>query len=167
MAKAGVKAPKVFVSYSRIDLGLVTIMVKMLRVGMPIFRDVDNLGPGDKWKPTITKAISQCGVFMLFWCWHSKVSKAVKAEWRQALAEDKRIVPILMDATPLPVKLRQFQWIDVSELMDRHQKRFSYKKGAGKPATAGRRIIIHHLIEPTHGAGLTIRRELWRVLQAD
>src|SRR5262249_8011779 len=39
-------------------------------------------------------------------------SKYVKKEWTFALANDKSIIPVLLDSTQLPRKLKKFQWID-------------------------------------------------------
>lgn len=103
--------------------------MKLLRVGSPLlFRDDDDLIPGDKWKPTIGTKISECDTFMLFWCWHSKASTPVRGEWKQAIKEGKRIVPVLLDATELPPQLGEFHWIDLSPLTrHRHQKRLQFK----------------------------------------
>ena len=147
----------VFVSYCRDDARIVSIMVDVIKVGRPtIFRDVDSIGPGDKWRPTITDAIATCDVFVLFWCRHARASTAVRSEWRQALRAGKRIVPILVDRTPLPTPLAEYQWIDVRELMELH----GFRHPGG--------VVVHRLMEPTHHlAGMTIRRELWRILYQD
>ena len=139
-----------------------------MRVGSPLlFRDDDDLIPGDKWKPTIGKNLSECDVFMVFWCWHSKASTSVRAEWKQAVKLRKRIVPVLLDATELPTKLTEFQWIDLSQLTKhRHQKSLQFKvgalKGAGSPSRARWQII-----DPTFEAGLQLRVELFVRMMED
>lgn len=127
-----------------------------------LFRDDDDLTPGVKWKPTIGKKISECDTFMVFWCWHSNKSAPVRAEWKQAVKEGKRIVPVLLDATPLPTHLAEHQWINLRGLMHRHQKRVSYKRYGwmGAPPSAARRQIV----DPTYEAGLRLRVELFQML---
>jgi hypothetical protein len=156
------KPPRIFVSYSRADISLVGKLVKLMRVGSPLlFRDEDDLIPGDKWKPTLRKNICDCNTFLLFWCWHSKASTAVRAEWKQAVKERKRIVPVLLDATPLPSPLGDFQWIDLRRLMHRHQKRLRFK-AYGR--IGARPSAKQQYIEPTYEAGLQLRVELFRLL---
>ena len=99
----------------------------------------------------------------VFWCWHAHGSQAVRSEWRQALRESKRIVPVLLDSKPLPARLSEYQWIDVRDLMERHE---SEKKRLGGKAIARAPVQTYHAVEPTHLAGLTLRRELWRILSS-
>ena len=131
-----------------------------MRLGNPLlFRDDDDLVPGDKWRPTIRKNISDCDTFVLFWCWHSDKSKSVQDEWKQALKERKRIVPVLMDATRVPARLAEHHWIDLSrELRHRHQKRYAFKRygWTARPS--------EQYVEPTFLAGLKLRVELFRLL---
>ncbi len=93
----------VFISYSRKDSEIVVPLVQLLRAaGGGVFRDVESISPGTRWRATIATAISNCDTFLLFWCEHSAESRKVKAEWDQAFDLVKPVVPILLDGTALP-----------------------------------------------------------------
>jgi len=146
--------PRLFISYSREDDFIVGTMAEMIRLGGPaVFRDTDSLSPGDEWQPTISKAISECDAFVIFWCRHAQASKSVRAEWEQALDEKKRIVPVLLDETPLPDQLGRYQWIDCRSLIAE-----TSHNDQGPP------VVIRRAFEPTHLAGLQARQELWAIL---
>jgi hypothetical protein len=114
----------VFVSYSRADKAIVSPVISLLRAAKPtVFWDVDTIQPGDKWKREIRLAIRHCSVFLLFWCSHSDRSHSVKREWRQAISEERRVIPVLLDSTPLPKELREHQWIDLRDLHVPHEPR--------------------------------------------
>lgn len=155
--RSKVERPRIFISYSRRDERLVLPVIEIMRVsGKPdIFRDNDRLKPGDLWRPTVVNALSRCRAFMLFWCWHSKASRPVTAEWKQALRQSKRVIPILLDSTRLPKRLAECQWIDLRLWMDAHESK------------SGRIWDVRHLIEPTTGAAWQLRDELWALLNQE
>jgi hypothetical protein len=58
---------------------------------------------------------------VVFWCSHSSRSAEVQWECKQALKCKKNVLPVLLDATPLPPGLRAYQWIDFQAAFeDRH-----------------------------------------------
>jgi hypothetical protein len=103
----------VFVSYSRDDESLVAPVVRLLRVNTSyVFQDIDGIRPGKKWREEIARGIAESNLVVVFWCNHACQSAAVGAEWRAAIEQKKDLLPLLMDATPLPGELRDFQYID-------------------------------------------------------
>lgn len=109
-------AINVFVSYSHADASLVTPVVRLLRVNKSlVFQDADGIEAGKRWRDQIAKALSQSNLVVLFWCHHAFRSTEVSSEWRQALEQGKDVLPLLLDETPLPVELGEFQWIDFRE----------------------------------------------------
>jgi hypothetical protein len=114
---------RIFVSYSRTDLEIVGPLVQLLRVTADqIFQDIDNIPPGGRWRAILTGAIDGCEAFLLFWCRHSANSTEVKNEYDQALKSDKRIVPVLLDETDLPVPLAEYQAIDLRQVLGGHKE---------------------------------------------
>ena len=108
---------RIFISYSHKDFSFVTPIVKLLRVNNEqVFQDFDSLPPGKKWREEINQAIGDATLFILFWCNHSKNSTEVETEYLLAYEQEKDILPVLLDKTPLPDKLSEFQWIDFQEL---------------------------------------------------
>jgi hypothetical protein len=103
----------VFVSYSHADAPLVGPVVQLLRANRSlVFQDVDSIRPGKRWRGEIEHALAGSGLVVLFWCDHASRSDEVAKEWRTALAQGKDLLPLLLDATPLPAELSEFQWID-------------------------------------------------------
>jgi hypothetical protein len=103
----------VFVSYSHADASLVAPVVRLLRVNRSlVFQDTDRILPGKKWRDEIAKALAESTLVVVFWCHHACRSDEVSKEWRTAIELDKDVLPLLLDATPLPSELGDFQWID-------------------------------------------------------
>jgi hypothetical protein len=103
----------VFVSYSHDDVALVTPIVKLLRLNKTlVFQDMDSIELGRRWREQASRALAEARLIVLFWCVHSSRSSEVESEYRSALKTGKDLLPVLLDATPLPAELSEFQWID-------------------------------------------------------
>ena len=103
----------VFVSYSHDDAGLVTPVVKLLRLNNAlVFQDLDSIELGKKWREQAGRALEEAHLVVVFWCVHSSHSSEVESEYKSALNTGKDLLPVLLDATPLPAELSEFQWID-------------------------------------------------------
>jgi LPXTG-motif cell wall-anchored protein len=104
---------KVFVSYSRDDESLVAPVVRLLRVNTSyVFQDVDGIRPGKRWREEIARGIAEADLVVVFWCSHAWQSVAVSEEWSAAIEQKKDLLPLLLDATPLPQAMSEFQYID-------------------------------------------------------
>jgi hypothetical protein len=103
----------VFVSYSHADASLVAPVVKLLRVNKSlVFQDIDGIQPGKKWRSEIAKGLAESHLVVVFWCDHANRSDEVSKEWKAAIEQEKDLLPLLLDSTPLPPELGDFQWID-------------------------------------------------------
>jgi len=109
---------EVFVSYSRHDATVVTPIVKLLRLGegRMVFCDLDSIAPGERWREQLEKALGTAAYVVVFWCSHASASAEVAREYEAALASGKKLVPVLLDRTPLPAGLGEYEWIDLSAL---------------------------------------------------
>jgi hypothetical protein len=111
-------APKshslVFIAYSRENEGLVRPLVSLLRAsGQNIFILSQHLDYGKDRRAQVVEAVSRSKRLLLFWSSSSKASSLVTEAWRLALATPGcRIVPVLLDQTPLPVELERFHGTD-------------------------------------------------------
>ena len=102
-----------FASYSKKDRRLVQPIVQILRSNAAaVFLDRDSIPPGDKWKEVLTDSLEIADTLLLFWSRDAKKSEWVTMEWNEAVRAGKRILPILVDETPLPKSLAAYQWID-------------------------------------------------------
>ena len=107
------QSTNVFVSYSHADVSLVGPVVQLLRINKSlVFQDVDDIQPGKRWRNEIAKALTQSHLVVVFWCDHARRSDEVSKEWNAAIEQEKDVLPVLLDATPLPASLDEFQWID-------------------------------------------------------
>jgi TIR domain len=104
---------QLFVSYSREDEAIVKPVVQLLRVtDSKVFLDVDSIVPGDRWQEELENSLSRADKICVFWCLHSAESEWVEREWRYAHQKNKRIIPLLLDSTPLKPELSEYQYID-------------------------------------------------------
>lgn len=102
--------PPVFISYAHVDQALVLRVVEFLRGGgLNVFVDSQSLAYGDDWRASLRRAIVGCERVMLFWTAGASLSKWVGREWRLAVQQGKRVVPTLLDDTPLPPRLARLQ----------------------------------------------------------
>ncbi len=110
----------VFISYSRKDARHLTLVHKLLLVGMvdekAVFVDSRSILAGQKWEIELRTAIRKAEVFVVLWSWHASRSKWVQREIALATAaaegdQSRRIIPILMDRTPLCEALKPYQAI--------------------------------------------------------
>jgi hypothetical protein len=107
------ESTNVFVSYSHADSLLVSPVVKLLRVNKSlVFQDFDTIQPGKRWRGEIAKGLAESRLVVVFWCTHASQSNEVSKEWRAAIEQKKDLLPLLLDPTPLPPELAEFQWID-------------------------------------------------------
>lgn len=107
------------ISYSRADQPQVRAVVSLLRTALrqierAVFWDGD-FEPGDPWFEQITAAIDEAPQLFVFWCAHANTSQQVRREFEYALARGKRVVPVLLDNTPLPAELSIIHGIDLRE----------------------------------------------------
>ncbi len=99
----------VFVSYSRKDSSRVQQAVALLEAGgAAVFRDLDDIQFGDRWEAVIRAKLAESERILVFWSIHARDSEWVGREWMIALEMDKRLVPVLLDDTPMPESLSQF-----------------------------------------------------------
>jgi TIR domain len=108
----------IFVSYSHQDAGLVKPVVGLLRATKDlVFQDVDAIKPGSRWRPQIEEALGVAQLIVLFWCYHSSRSAEVRKEYELAVSTGKDVLPVLLDATPLPKELNEYQWVDFRQFV--------------------------------------------------
>jgi len=130
----------VFISYSHADAPLVKPLVKLLRLNESlVFQDVDDIRPGKRWRDEIASALARARLVVVFWCSHSSESEEVASEWKAAIEQEKDLLPLLLDGTPLPPELGEFQWIDFRALAGPRHKPLRSGTGAwpAMPEAAG------------------------------
>jgi hypothetical protein len=93
-------------------------LVQFLRAsGSEVFVDVQDLSHGDDWHANLMQAIDRCDRFLIFWSKQARDSGVVAQEWQRAAQNgQRRIIPVMLDQTPLPPELERFHGL--SELAD-------------------------------------------------
>ena len=134
--------PNIFVSYSHADSSLVVPVVALLRASKAlVFRDADSIRPGKRWPEEVATAIAEASVVVVFWCHHAKNSQEVEKEFLAAISHGKDVLPLLLDETPLPRDLTEFQYIDFREAFGTgHGIDSAPPLAAPAPAKASRKV---------------------------
>ena len=99
-----------FISYSRLDLSAVQGLKRQLEERrLCFFLDVDSLRAGQDWPPQLGSAVQDSRMMVLCWSGHAAKSDWVRAEINHSLSTRRpvRVLPWLLDSTPLPPMLRQ------------------------------------------------------------
>jgi hypothetical protein len=125
-----------FISYSRADLPTVQGLKRQLdERRLRVFLDLESLHAGQDWPPQLGGAVQKSRMVVL--CWSAQAAKSdwVKAEINHSLITKKRVLPWLLDNTPLPPMLQQRHGIQgtdpapvVKEIADeskRHHRRLA------------------------------------------
>ncbi|MEM7085304.1 MAG: TIR domain-containing protein [Bacteroidota bacterium] len=106
----------IFISYSRSDSAFVLELAKKLRAsGAQIWLDQLDIRPGTAWDDSIEKALANSNTVLVVLSEASVTSKNVNDEYSYALEEEKRVVPVLLEACEIPFRLRRLQYTDFSE----------------------------------------------------
>jgi len=114
-------AGKIFMSYSRRELGFVDDLVsKLEEKKYDVWLDYRVLIPGSPWKEQIDKGLNESGTVLLVVSKAALASKYVALEWKHFLDMKKRLILLIFEAVDLPPELEKFEWVDF---------RGSYKKG--------------------------------------
>jgi hypothetical protein len=100
------KPLSVFVSYSHKDREIVTAAIEIQQdLNYAAFIDFRDTPPGMPWQETHSEVIRRAAVLVLLWSEHAAGSEHVAREWRLALEARVKVIPVLMDDTPLPEEL--------------------------------------------------------------
>ena len=108
----------VFISYSRKDIAFARLLQESLKQSqVDTWIDWERIPVGEKWWKEICEAIENANVFMFIISNNSVGSSVCKDEINQALLNNKRIIPIIVDDLKPEVirefapELPQFNWI--------------------------------------------------------
>lgn len=110
LAAAPVQALTVIL-YARADSAAMHRARLLARAFGPVWVDLD-LQPGQPWRRAIAQRVCAADRVVVVWSQYAAGSVELAAEWRQALACGRRVVPVLLDASPLPPELGARQAVD-------------------------------------------------------
>ncbi len=119
-----------------------------------MFQDADSVRPGRQWRRQINEALEAASLVVLFWCLHSRDSEEVSNEYTSAIRANRDIVPLLLDDTPLPQPLHEYQWVDFRHLAGpAHRAVVAAESSEGSPvASTTRDIMVRRPAKPVPAA---------------
>lgn len=108
------KSSMIFIAYSRKDESAVDKLERSLQAhGLATLRDRHILESGDDWQKRLELAIRKADAFIVVWSGAAATSRHVAAEISTAVGLDKRVVPCMLDDTPLSSELAARHAIDL------------------------------------------------------
>ena len=113
---------EIFFSYARTELAYARLAAALLSAGgARVFLDVSDLEYGLDWRKQVFTAISKADRVLLLWSARSALSRWVLLEIQYAMKLKKMVVPILLDSTPVPKKLRRIHAVtELGEILTKY-----------------------------------------------
>lgn len=111
----------VFLSHNRQDKDIARRLGAQLRlVGADVWFDDWEIRAGDSIPGKVNEGLGSVDTVLLVWSENADSSEWVRAELETAIAqglEDQtlRVVPLILDDTPLPPLLRRLRWVDLQD----------------------------------------------------
>jgi hypothetical protein len=107
----------IFVSYSRIDSGVVDqIVARLGQDGFDVWIDREEIKAGELWQQAIVQAVDNADVFVLMLSPEAVVSDNVRREVDVAEGAKKELVPVMLAPVSVPASLRYqlagIEWIE-------------------------------------------------------
>ncbi len=125
-----------FISYSRRELPFVDYLAAELeKAGHDYWLDYHNLIPGSPWNDQIHEGIRNAETMLLVISESSMASPNVKEEWEAALAQQKRLILLIFEGTPLPAALEGLEWVDFRTDYDDGYRQLFRQLSDGRPPT--------------------------------
>ncbi len=104
---------KIFISYSRKDIGFVRKLAGDLeKLGYEVWWDVSDLRGGDDWVRVIPEAIEASQYFLVVLSPNALTSEWVRKEYTQALTSKKKVIPLMLTASRVPFSLNTINYVD-------------------------------------------------------
>ncbi len=112
---------QVFISHNHEDQECASRLGAQLRLtGADIWFSEWEINAGDSIPGRVSEAIEVVDAVVILWSEHARASSWVRAERDAALArkhsdDDLRIIPVILDDTPLPGLLCSLKWVDLRD----------------------------------------------------
>jgi hypothetical protein len=140
---AAAASAETVIVYARADAGAAGQGKALARAFGLVWMDLD-LAPGQPWRPAIGARICRAQRVLVVWSGAAAASAEVGAEWRQALACRRVLVPVLLDDTPMPPDLARWQAVDWRG----HTLAQPTQRGRGGAVLVASPFAIHREPEP-------------------
>jgi hypothetical protein len=105
-----------FVCYSRLDATFALKLSDDLKKhGIPIWIDKLNISVGQRWDREIEKALQKADCMIVLLSESAIQSENVMDEVSYAIDENKKVIPLKIEACSIPLRLRRIQYVDFAE----------------------------------------------------
>ena len=111
----------IFLSHNAADKDLARRLGAQMRLsGADVWFDEWEIRAGDSIPGKVNDALETVDTVVLLWSADADRSKWVRAEFETALARGMeegslRVIPVLLDDTPLPALVRRIRWVDLRD----------------------------------------------------
>jgi hypothetical protein len=110
---AQTNTPRIFISSTWEDKALARrLEAELMAAGAEVWSDQSGIRLGESFPKQINAALEWCNVLLLIWSEAASKSHWVNLEWESAIHLQKRIIPCLLDNSPLPLILTRFVYMD-------------------------------------------------------
>jgi hypothetical protein len=107
---------RTFISYSRVNKEFAIKLAQELKSdNFPIWLDQFDIPTGARWDNELENALRDCEIFLIILTPASIASENVKDEIGYAIDHGKSILPVLLEACEIPLRLRRFQYVDFTQ----------------------------------------------------
>lgn len=159
----------IFISYARTNQRFALFLQEVLEtLGYKVWIDVSSIPGGEKWATEIETAIRESQSVAVVVTPAAAQSEAVNHEIDLAIANKKRIIPIMLDGD-LPERLSEYQWVDFRMLFTDLAKAFPVRKADAVIDDLQRQLADNNpevrlkaipLLEALTGAGRAVPQHL-------
>jgi hypothetical protein len=109
-----------FISHSRSDGDFAELLkLKLEQKGYVAWIDTDRLGPGVDWRQEIDEAIKRSAAVIAIMSAEARNSEYVTYEWAFAWGAAIKVIPIMLQETPLHPRLATLQYLDFTNRIAR------------------------------------------------
>ena len=113
-----------FISHSWQDKTIADKLAEDLKGVADIWLDSQQTKPGVKISDSVNEGLERCDITVVLWSANAAASAWVEKEAAYALAHDKHVIPVLLDATPLAGALQGMLGIPASDWSENYAKCF-------------------------------------------
>jgi hypothetical protein len=108
--------PRVFISHSHKDRHKAVALQKVLEEQKAqTFLDQDRIDAADDLPARVREGIDWCDSMLLLWSASAASSSWVQLEWDMAYDQRKKIIPYVLDSSPLPGALENLVYVESSD----------------------------------------------------
>ncbi|HEX3918933.1 MAG TPA: toll/interleukin-1 receptor domain-containing protein [Caulobacteraceae bacterium] len=124
-----------FLSYSRADQAMALRFADdLIAAGVKVWVDQYDIAPSEHWDRTVEAALRACDGVVLVLSPHSAASPNVADEVSVAIDAKKHMIPVLIEACVVPLRLTRVQFIDATQDYEAALRRCLAAIKGGAPA---------------------------------